>query len=121
MTRPTTPAGEITAMFASSPSDAPLSIVIVRNSGLAGAGDDLGRDRFEPRAFLELEQLAQVVGALRLSVLFLKPDLERLQRLAQPGVLGPHASQVEIAAPAVPHAIDDGASTRAGPRRRCRT
>ena len=35
MTRPTTPAGAITAMSALMPSLVPLSMVIVRNSGLA--------------------------------------------------------------------------------------
>ncbi len=37
MTRPTTPAGEITAMSAARPDDFPLSMVTVRNSGLAAA------------------------------------------------------------------------------------
>ena len=42
MTRPTTPAGAITAMSGFSPSDEPLSMVIVRNSGLGAGRDDLG-------------------------------------------------------------------------------
>ena len=57
----------------------PLSIVTVRNSGLRRAGDHLGGGGLELGALAQLEQLPQVVGALRLGALLLQPHLQRLQ------------------------------------------
>jgi hypothetical protein len=75
-------------MFASRPADWPLSIGHRPELGAGRAGDDFSRNGFETRAFAQLEQLAKVVRALRLRMLFLQAHFERLQCLTQPGVLG---------------------------------
>ena len=72
MTRPTTPAGEITAMSAASPSALPLSMVTVRNSGLAPAAMTSAAVVSSSARCAELEQLAQVLRPLRQGAFFLQ-------------------------------------------------
>ena len=85
-TRPTTPAGAMTAMSGRRPSRVPLSIVTVRKSGVGAGADDLGGRRLQVRAVAQLEQLlepARAVGqrALLLQLRSAPSPSSRLQRV----------------------------------------
>ena len=106
ITRPTTPAGAITAMSGFSPSDEPLSMVIVRNSGLGAGRDDLGGRRLQLRPLTQIEQLPQAVAPLRLRALLLQLHLQRLQLAPQGFVLGVHVAKRDVARPQPAHAVE---------------
>ena len=67
---------------------------------------DFRGDRIELRALAELEELAQVVGALRLGALLLQRHLQRLQLLPERGVFLLDLLERDVAGPQAAHAVD---------------
>ena len=110
-TRPTTPAGAMTAMSALHPSRVPLSMVSVRKSGVGAGADDLRRRRLELRAARAARAAARGRASRSASArCSCSCDLRRRQLALERLVLRPDAAQADVA---VQHAADaDDAARR---------
>ena len=109
-TRPTTPAGAMTAMSAPTPSPVPLSIVSVRKSGRRAGRDDLGGGGLQIRPIAKVEQLLEGAAAIGERALLLQ------RRPAPPRADGASSSFVRLHVPqpdvAAPHAAHRRRSRR---------